>query len=387
MIYLDNNATTRLAPEARTAMLPFFDEEYGNPSSPYALGGRAKEAAIAARKTICSWLDASMAELILTSGATESNHQAILGALKMYPQRRHIITTEVEHPSTLKLCDWLATQGIRITRLPVDSDGQIDLTQLQAAITPETALVTMMWANNETGVIFPVEEVAAIAKAHGVLLHVDAVQALGKLPFDWQPFSWKNSAIDLLSFSGHKLHGPRGIGGLLVRKGVDLPALFFGSQERGRRGGTENMPAIVGMGVAASLLQAQTSSSFLRDRLEQKILEALPNAIINGAAATRVINTSNICFAGIDAEALLIKLDKAGICASMGAACQAGGNQPSHVLLAMGLTHEQTLSSLRFSLSRYTRQFEIDTAADQIIAAVRSFEPQRFSPSPTAVFA
>lgn len=377
MIYLDNNATTRLAPEAREAMLPFLGEEYGNPSSPYALGGRAKEAGIAARKAVCAWLNASMTELVFTSGATESNHQAILGALRLRPEHRHIVTTAVEHPSTLKLCDWLETQGIRVTRLPVDAQGNLDLAQLQAAITPDTALVTMMWANNETGVIFPVEEAAAIARARGVLFHADAVQALGKMPF-----SWKNSAIDLLSFSGHKLHGPKGIGGLLIRKGIDLPALLFGSQERGRRGGSENMPGIVGMGVAASLLQGYTASPTLRDRLESKILAALPFAGINGGTAARVATTSNIRFDGIDAEALLMKLDRAGICASMGAACQAGGNDPSHVLLAMGLTREQTLSSLRFSLSRYTTQEEIDAAARQIIAAAQTF----VSP-PTALYA
>jgi len=377
MIYLDNNATTKLAPEAREAMLPFLDEEYGNPSSAYALGGRAKEAGTTARKAVCAWLDASMAELVFTSGATESNHQAILGALKLCPEKRHIVTTAAEHTSTLKLSAWLETQGYRVTRLAVSANGELYISQLEAAICADTALVTMMWANNETGVIFPVEEAANIAKARGALFHVDAVQALGKLPF-----SWRQNAIDLLSFSGHKLHGPKGVGGLLVRKGVDLPPLFFGSQERGRRGSSENVPGIVGMGVAAELLQGYSADSSLRDRLEGRVLQALPKAYVNGVRAPRIANTSNICFAGLDAEALLMKLDRAGICVSMGAACQTGGNEPSHVLLAMGLSREQALSSLRFSLSRYSTQQEIDVAADQIVAAVKSF-----APSPTAVLA
>lgn len=370
MIYLDNNATTMLAPEVRAAMLPFLGEEYGNPSSPYQLGMRAKEAGIVARKAVCAWLDAGMAELIFTSGATESNHMAILGALKLHPEKRHIVTTAVEHHSTLKLCAWLETQGYRVTYVPVSSTGGLDFAQLEAALDDETALLTLLWANNETGVIFPVDEVVRLAKARNILVHVDAVQALGKLPF-----SWKDSRIDLLSFSGHKLHGPKGIGGLLVRKGVDLPPLFFGSQERGRRGGSENMPGMVGMGVAALLMQQHSVNPVLRDLLETRLLAALPNAVVNGSAAMRVANTSNICFAGVDAEAMLMKLDKAGICASMGAACQAGGNEPSHVLLAMGLSREAALSSLRFSLSRYTSEQEVVTAADQIVAAVLSFNP------------
>lgn len=370
MIYLDNNATTRLIPQALEAMLPFLGEQHGNPSSQHALGKHAKEAIIAARKSICQWLDASQAELVMTSGATESNHMAIMGALKLHPERRHLVVTAVEHPSTLKLCDWLETQGYTISRLAVDAQGQPNLAQVEAVVSNNTALVSMMWVNNETGTIFPVEAVADIAKSSGAFMHVDAVQALGKLPF-----SWKQSHIDLLSFSGHKLHGPKGIGGLLVRKGINFPPLLFGSQERGRRGGSENVPGIVGMGVAASLILEEYIDPSLRDRLESALTNVLPCAHINAAGSPRVANTSNIRFDGIDAEALLMKLDLAGVCASMGAACGAGGNEPSHVLTAMGLSREQALSSLRFSLSRYTTAQEIDEAAWHIVEAIHALNP------------
>jgi cysteine desulfurase len=370
MIYLDNNATTKLAPEALEAMLPFLTEDYGNPSSTYALGGRAKEAVMTARKAVADWLDAAPTELVFTSGATESNHHAILGALRSRPERRHVVVTRVEHASTLKLCDWLQNQGYAITYLDVDADCQPDLAALEAAVTEDTALVSMMWVNNETGTIFPVEAAADMAHSKAALMHVDAVQALGKLPF-----SWKQSAIDLLSFSGHKLHGPKGIGGLLVRKGLALPPLLFGSQERGRRGGSENVPGIVGLGAAANLMKESHPDSTLRDRLEAALLAALPRACINAAAAPRVANTSNIRFEDVEAEALLMKLDRAGVCVSMGAACQAGGNAASHVLTAMGLSSKQALSSLRFSLSRHTTGQEIDEAIGHVITAVRSLQP------------
>lgn len=374
MIYLDNNATTRIAPEVRQTMLPFLDEAYGNPSSQNTLGQHAKEAILAARRTVAEALHASPAEVLFTSGATESNHAAIIGALAYFNgQRRHIVASAVEHPSTLKLLQALEAQGVTVTLVGVDEDGILDLAALDAAITHDTALVSVMWANNETGVIFPVEEIAHLAKLRGALFHTDAVQAIGRLPLDWT-----SSNIDLLSFSGHKLHAPKGIGALLIRKGLNLPPLLHGSQERSRRGGTENVMGIAGLGVAMSLLDlpAQTGLQALRDRFEQCVIAALPFARINGTNAPRISNTSNIGFGDLDGEALLLRLERAGVIAGSGAACQSGGNRPSHVLSAMGLDATSALSSLRFSLSRYTTTDEIERAADITISAARELAAQ-----------
>ena len=370
MIYLDNNATTRIAPEVRDAMLPFLDEVYGNPSSQNAPGQHAKEALIAARRTVADVLHTSPAEIVFTSGATESNHAAILGALAHFKgQRRHIVTTAVEHPSTIKLLQHLEKQGVEITLVGVDEHGQLDLAELDAAITHDTALVSVMWANNETGVIFPVEEIAHLAKLHGALFHTDAVQAIGRLLLDWD-----SSAIDLLSFSGHKLHAPKGIGALLQRKGLNLPPLLHGSQERNRRGGTENILGIAGLGAAMTLLDTRSQSRLqtLRDLLEQRVTTALPFVRINGANAPRIANTSNLDFGELNGEALLLQLERAGVIASLGSACQSGGNQPSHVLSAMGLNSVQAQASLRFSLSRHTTTEEIERAAAVIIDAART---------------
>jgi cysteine desulfurase len=369
MIYLDNNATTRIAPEVKEAMLPFLDEAYGNPSSQNALGQRAKETLIAARRAVAEALHASPPEVVFTSGATESNHAAILGVLEYFGgKRRHIVASAVEHPSTLKLLQALEKQGVEVTLVPVDEHGMLDLATLDAAISHETALVSAMWANNETGVIFPVEEIAHLARLHGALFHTDAVQAVGRLPL-----AWNNSAIDLLSFSGHKLHAPKGVGALLVRKGLSLPSLLHGSQERNRRGGTENMMGIAGLGSAMTLLDTAQDIRLqsLRDQLEQRITAALPFARINSGRAPRIANTSNIAFGGLNGEALLLQLERAGVVASSGSACQSGGNRPSHVLGAMGLDGAQAQASLRFSLSRYTTSDEIGQAAATIIAAAR----------------
>jgi len=375
MIYLDNNATTRIAPEVRDAMLPFLDEVWGNPSSHNAPGQRAKEALVAARRAVAGALHASPAEVVFTSGATESNHAAILGALAHFKgQRHHIVTTSVEHPSAIKLLRHLEKQGVEITLVGVDEHGMLDLPMLDAAITHDTALVSVMWANNETGVISPVEEIAHLAKLHGALFHTDAVQAIGRLPLDWG-----GSAIDLLSFSGHKLHAPKGVGALLQRKGLNLLPLLHGSQERTRRGGTENMLGIAGLGAAMMLLDisSQPSLQALRDLLEQRITSTLPFARINGAGTPRVANTSNLDFGELNGEALLLQLERAGVIASLGSACQSGGNQPSHVLSAMGLEHAHAMSSLRFSLSRYTTAEEIEQAAAIIIAAARALHPEQ----------
>ncbi len=366
MIYLDNNATTSLAPEVSAALLPLLEQEFGNPSSQNVLGQQAKERVMVARQRVAGALGATAAELVFTGSATEASHQAILGALRCSGTRRGIVSSVVEHPSTLKLLDWLREHGHPVTLLPVDANGELDMDQVDAAIGADTALVSIMWANNETGVIYPVERIAQIAKARGALFHTDAVQAVGRLPIEW-----KSSAIDLLSFSGHKLHAPQGIGALLVRKGLNLPPLLFGSQERNRRGGTENMLGIVGLGVAATLLDAAAQERLgrLRDRMESRIVGSVPHARINGEHAPRVGNTSNIQFGELNAEALLIHLERAGIIAASGAACQAGGNQASHVLTAMGLDQHAARASLRFSLSRYSSEAEIEQATRGIIAA------------------
>ncbi|HET7831731.1 MAG TPA: aminotransferase class V-fold PLP-dependent enzyme [Gallionella sp.] len=365
-VYLDNNATTRLAPEVRAALLPLLDDEYGNPSSSNALGQRAKERVMLARHAVANALGAATGDVMFTGSATEANHQAILGALRHFGgTRRHIISSTVEHPSTLKLLHWLKQRGYPVTLLPVDQHGALDLDELKAALGEDTAIVSIMWANNETGVIFPVERIAQLAKSCGALFHTDAVQAVGRLPLDW-----KYSNIDLLSFSGHKLHAPKGIGALLLRNHLTLTPLLFGSQERNRRGGTENMLGIVGLGVAATLLDlpAQERVGKLCSHMEQRIVSRLPFARINGQQAPRVSNTSNIRFGNLNAEALLVRLERAGVIASHGAACEAGGQHASHVLTAMGLDQAAARASLRFSLSRHTSAAEIDRATEAIIA-------------------
>lgn len=379
MIYLDNNATSRIAPEVRDALLPLLDEEYGNPSSKNALGERAKEAVMTARQHVATAVGASPSEVVFTSGATESNHTAILAALKHFDgRRRHIVSTQVEHPSTLSLLKQLQQEGVRITLLGVNAQGELDLDEVEAAIGDDTALVSVMWANNETGVIFPVEAIARLAKSHGALFHTDAVQAVGRLALDWQ-----YSAIDLLSFSGHKLHAAKGSGVLLVRKGYTLSPLLFGSQERNRRGGTENMLGIVSLGVAATLLDTSDMLriAVLRDHLETQLTFALPFAQINACSASRVANTSNIRFGELNAEALQTQLESAGLVAALGAACQAGGSAPSHVLSAMGLDKAAANASLRFSLSRYTTRSEIERAVALISQCARHLEWQH-SPQP-----
>lgn len=356
--YFDNNATTALTPEVLEAMMPYLSTLYANASSASRLGARVKDAVSEARASVAGLLGCRTSELVFTSGATESNHMAILGALALAPEKRHLITSNVEHPSIMLLCRHLELTGIEVTYLPVDTDGRIDLGQLTESIRPDTALISLMWANNETGVLFPIEEAAAIAKSRRVLFHTDATQAVGKLPMNML-----ESAVDLLSCSGHKLHGPKGIGALFLRKGVALPPLIYGHQERGRRGGTENVPAIIGFGVAAQLfgdLDAQIAYlSGLRNQLEQGVLALVPEAIVHGLAAERLPNTSNIAFNMIESEELLHRLEQQGITAATGAACAAGGSRPSHVLSAMGLRREAIVSSLRFSLSRYNRPEEV----------------------------
>ncbi|AIB12312.1 cysteine desulfurase [Azospirillum argentinense] len=376
MIYLDNNATTPLAPEVREAMLPHLSGEFGNPSSPHAAGMAAKRAVGEARARVAALVGAKAADILFTASATEANHTALLGTLRALamerPERRHLVTTAIEHPSTLMLASDLERQGWRVTVLPVDGTGTIALADLRDAVTPDTALVSVLWANNETGAIQPVGAAADIAQARGALFHTDAVQAAGRLPI-------KVDAVnaDLLTLSAHKMHGPKGIGALFIRKGVPFAPLIHGHQERHRRGGTENVPAIVGFGAAASRAAATVAEAgglaILRDRLERGVLAGWPGSRVNGEGAARLPNTSNIRFADpqgrpLDAEELLMRLDRAGIAVSMGAACASGGNEPSHVLTAMGLSPAEAAASLRFSLSRYSTAEEVESVLNEFPA-------------------
>jgi cysteine desulfurase len=369
-IYLDNNGTTRLAPEALEAMMPYLTDCYGNPSSTHRLGVEAREGLIRARAAVAGLIGAKPPEIVFTSGCTESNHLAILGALAL-SGKRHIVSSAVEHPSTLMLLRDLEMQGFKVTLLPVGRDGQLDAGQFAQALSPDTALATLMWANNETGVVFPISRLAETAKSRGIIFHADAAQAVGRIPVDV-----RNVPADLISFSGHKFHSPKGIGGMFVRTGHDWPALLRGHQERRRRGGTENLPAIVALGEACRLaalrMERDTEAiACLRDRLERGIVATLPWVSVNGGIGQRLPNTTNICFGAVDGEALLVRLDRAGIFASSGAACSSGGTEPSHVLTAMGLGRDSASSSVRFSLSRYTTEVEVDRVLEVLPAIVR----------------
>ncbi len=369
-VYLDNNATTAVAPECVAPVLECLCDSWGNPSSKHAVGEAAKSRVIAARASVATLLNATPAEIVFTASGTESNHLAIHGALAARPGRTHIVTSAVEHPATLALLAQLETQGVQVTRLPVNANGGLDLAALDTAITPDTALVSLMWANNETGVLFPVAEAARMARSKGALFHTDAVQAAAKLAIDLAQLP-----ADLLSVSGHKLHAPKGVGALFVRKGLKLQPMLFGHQERNRRGGTENVPGIVGMGVACELaaqaLDKAAAMSALRDRFEAGVLARFPLASINGGRSERVANTSSVRFGELEAEVILDKLDRAGIFASSGAACTAAGSAPSHVLRAMGLTEAQARATIRFSLSRYTTAAEIDRVLDTLSSVIQ----------------
>ncbi|AFZ43952.1 cysteine desulfurase NifS [Halothece sp. PCC 7418] len=377
-IYLDNNATTKIDEDVFAAMLPYLSIYYGNPSSMHTFGGQVGRAVREARGQVASLLGAEDSEIVFTSCGTEGDNAAIWAALKAQPNKKQIITTEVEHPAVLNLCRKLEKEGYTVTYLSVDQEGQLDLDELQAAITGNTALVSVMYANNETGVIFPIEEIGQIVKEYGALFHVDAVQAVGKIPLDM-----KTSTIDLLTLSGHKIHAPKGIGALYVRKGVRFrPYLVGGHQERGRRGGTENVPAIVALGQAAALAEQHLDNVIqeqrLRDKLEAGILGMISDTVINGTRAHRLPNTTNIGFKYIEGEAILLSLDQYGICASSGSACTSGSLEPSHVLRALGLPYSLLHGSIRFSLSRFTTEEEIDRVLEvlpPIINRLRELSP------------
>ena len=373
MIYLDHNATTSIAPEVRDAMLPYFTEEWGNPSSSYEFGSKLKAVIETARDQVAGLIEANPREIVFTSCATESNNTAINAALKAHPQKRHLITSAVEHSSVLNYCKALERDGVRVTYLPVDREGLLKLADLESAITNETAIVSLMWANNETGVLFPVNEVAQACKSRGVLFHCDAVQAAGKIPMDVRKIS-----VDYLSLSGHKLHAAKGIGALFVRRRSPFtPLIHGGHQERGLRGGTENVPLIVGFGIAAELAQKRTPDYAgkvrpLRDTLEKEILETIPNTELNGHATARLANTTNITFRGIESEALLLLLDKMGVCASSGSACLADSDEPSHVVKAMKPDDAASRQMIRFSLGTSNTANEISVALNVLVSTVQN---------------
>ncbi|HPK53165.1 MAG TPA: cysteine desulfurase NifS [Smithellaceae bacterium] len=370
-IYLDNNATTQVAPEVLEVMLPYFSELYGNPSSMHSFGGQVARKIQIAREQAADLIGASPEEIVFTSCGTESDNAAIRSALATRPERKHIIISRVEHPAVRMLCASLASAGYRITELPVDKNGLLDLENLAENMTPDTAVVSLMWGNNETGVIFPVEEAAAMAHGRGILFHTDAVQSTGKIPINLQ-----ESAIDMLSISGHKLHAPKGIGVLYVRKGSKFsPFLIGGHQERGRRGGTENTPGIIGLGKACELAaknmeRENTEVKKLRDKLERELLKKVPQSRVNGAAVQRLPNTTNISFEFVEGEAILLLMNELGICASSGSACTSGSLQPSHVLRAMGVPFTMAHGSIRFSLSVYNTEAEIDFVIEHMPAII-----------------
>lgn len=378
-IYLDNNATTKVAPEVLEAMLPYFTELYGNPSSMHSFGGQVAQKIRIAREQAAALIGASPEEIIFTSCGTESDNAAIRSALATQPEKKHIITSRVEHPAVRILCAQLAAQGYRITELPVDKEGRLDLQNLEKSMTPDTAIVSLMWGNNETGVLFPVEEASAMAHEREVLFHTDAVQSTGKIPINL-----KNNTIDMLSVSGHKLHAPKGIGILYVRRGTKFsPFMIGGHQERERRGGTENTSGIVGLGKACELAarnmeKENTYVRKLRDKLERGILGRIPQSRINGDTGNRLPNTTNISFEFVEGESILLLMNELGICASSGSACTSGSLQPSHVLRAMGVPFTMAHGSIRFSLSIYNTEAEIDFVVAQmpaIIERLRGMSP------------
>ncbi len=379
IIYLDNNATTQVAPEVLETMLPYLRESYGNPSSAHSFGGRTADKIMEAREQVANLLRAESEEIIFTSGGKESDNAALRSALATQPEKRHIVTSRVEHPAIRSLCHWLSDQGYRVSEIPVDTKGELDMVAYRENLTPDTAIVSLIWANNETGVIFPVEDAARLAHEKGIPFHTDAVQAVGKLSM-----RLKSSAIQMLSLSGHKLHAPKGIGVLYVKKGLRFnPFIVGGHQEQGRRAGTENVPGIIGLGKACELAadrapEEGTTVGQLRDRLELSILSRVPHSRVNGADAPRLPNTSNISFEYVEGEAVSLHLDEFGICASTGSACSSGSLELSHVLLSMGISPATAQGSIRFSLSAYNTRQEIDTVIEAIpgiIDKLRNMSP------------
>lgn len=372
VIYLDNNATTRVLPEVVEAMLPYFSDKYGNASSMHSFGGHNKKVIDEARRQVAALVNADPSEIIFNSGGTEADNTAINTALKTQPEKKHLITSAVEHPAVLEVFKKLSAEGYKVDFIGVDKDGLFDMEAYKKAVSAQTALVSVMWANSETGVLFPIAEIAAIAHENGALCHTDAVQALGKIEVDL-----KKTGVDMASFSAHKIHGPKGIGALYLKKGLRfLPFMVGGHQEKSRRAGTENVPGIVGFGKAAEIakqalpLYAKEVAA-LRDVLESGLLSAIEDAKLNGAKDKRLPNTTNISFGYIEGESILMFLDEHGICASSGSACTSGSLEPSHVLRAMGVSFNFAHGSVRFSLSKFNKRGEIDKVIEVMPAIVK----------------
>ncbi|HEY3602304.1 MAG TPA: cysteine desulfurase NifS [Chthoniobacterales bacterium] len=372
IIYLDNNSSTRVDPEVLEEMMPFLTSRYGNPSGSHRFGTRVKEATNLAHERVAAMLGCEPNEVVFTSCGTESDNAAIHSALQMSPDRRHIVTTSVEHNAVLNYCEAVVRRGSQVTVVPVDEQGHLDAEEVEAAIRPETAVVSVMWANNETGVIYSIEKIAAICRAKGVFFHTDAVQAVGKMPINLARLP-----IHFLSLSGHKLHAPKGVGALYLNKRARFqPLIVGGPQEGGRRAGTDNVASIVGLGKAAELavktLEEENSRvRALRDRFEKTLLAELEDVQVNGDPRARLPNTSNLAFTGVDAQAVLLKLDQEGICCSLGSSCTTGAIQPSHVLRAMHFSNERARSSLRFSFGRFNTEAELDKVLDVLPRIVR----------------
>jgi len=372
VVYMDNNATTKVADEVIEEMMPYLRDKYGNPSSMHTFGGQVAKKIAWAREQVAALLGCEPDEIVFTSCGTESDNTAIKGTLEMYPQRRKVVTTRVEHPAVLTTCRELERHGFSVSEIGVDRQGNLDLDELGFRLDDNTAIVSVMYANNETGVIFPVEQVAQLAAARGIVFHTDAVQAVGKIPINL-----KNSAIHLLSLSGQQDSRPQCIGVLYVRRGTRLGTFMHGGhQESGRRGGTENVPGIIALGKACQLAlehleEENTRVKALRDKLEKGILSSCPDCFVNGDRRNRLPNTTNISFEFIEGESILMMLDQFGICASSGSACTSGSLEPSHVLRAMGVPFTAAHGSIRFSLSRYNTEAEVDFVIEKMPGIVR----------------
>jgi cysteine desulfurase len=379
VVYMDNNATTRVASEVVEAMAPYLSELYGNPSSAHRFGGQVAARVQEARARVAGLLGAEPEEILFTSCGTESDNTAVMSALATNPGKRHVVMSRVEHPAVRTLGQHLSERGYEVTEIPVDGEGRLDMDRYADSLRPDTAVVSLMWANNETGVIFPVDEAARMARDQDILFHTDAVQAAGKIPLNL-----KDSAVDMLSVSGHKLHAPKGVGVLYVRKGTKFsPYLIGGHQERSRRGGTENTPGIIALGKACELAAGNMELENiairgLRDKLERELTRLVPNSRVNGGNAERLPNTASISFEFVEGEAILLMMDELGICASSGSACTSGSLQPSHVLRAMGVPFTMAHGSIRFSLSIYNTEEEVDFVIEKvppIIERLRSLSP------------
>lgn len=378
-IYMDNNATTKVSDETIEEMMPYLGQLYGNPSSMHTFGGQVGKKIVEARQRVASLIGCRPEEIIFTSCGTESDNTAIRGALSLSGGKRKIVTTRVEHPAVIGTCRKLENEGYMLVEIGVDKNGNLDMDELRDSIDDNTAIVSIMYANNETGVIFPIDEIAEFVKSKGVIFHTDAVQAVGKVPINLE-----ESSIDLLSISGHKLHAPKGVGVLYARKGTRIsPFMLGGHQESGKRAGTENVPGIIALGKACQLAsdnldEENTRVKNLRDRLEKAVLAACPDSFVNGNTDNRLPNTTNISFEYIEGEAILLMMNKFGICASSGSACTSGSLEPSHVLRAMGVPFTAAHGSIRFSLSRYNTEQEVDFVAEKmppIVNRLRELSP------------